>query len=42
MSIGDPISLTGRIQSREYKKRDEEGNVQIRIAYEVSVLKIED
>ena len=42
MSIGDPISLTGRIQSREYKKRDEEGNVQIRIAYEVSVLNIED
>ena len=42
MCVGDHIRLTGRIQSREYKKRDEEGNVHIRIAYEVSVLKIED
>ena len=42
LSVGDPISLTGRIQSREYKKRDEEGNVELRVAYEVSVLKIED
>lgn len=42
MNVGDPISLTGRIQSREYKKRDEEGNAHLRIAYEVSVLKIDD
>lgn len=42
LSVGEPIALTGRIQSREYKKRDEEGNVELRIAYEVSVLKIED
>ena len=42
MDVGDPIELTGRIQSREYKKRDEEGNVNMRVAYEVSVLKIED
>jgi hypothetical protein len=40
--VGDPICLTGRIQSREYKKRDEEGNVELRVAYEVSGLKIED
>ena len=42
MDVGEPIELTGRIQSREYKKRDEEGNVELRTAYEVSVLKIED
>lgn len=42
LSVGDSICLTGRIQSREYKKRDEEGNVELRVAYEVSVLKIED
>ncbi len=41
LQVGDSISLTGRIQSREYKKRDAEGNAQQRIAYEVSVLKIE-
>lgn len=42
LQVGDPICLTGRIQSREYKKRDEEGNAHLRVAYEVSVLKIED
>lgn len=42
LSVGDSICLTGRIQSREYKKRDEEGNVELRVAYEVSILKIED
>lgn len=42
MKVGDAISLTGRIQSREYKKRDQEGNAYVRTAYEVSVLKIGD
>lgn len=42
MNVGDAIRLTGRIQSREYKKRDEEGNAHLKIAYEVSVLNIGD
>ena len=42
MDVGEPVELTGRIQSREYKKRDQEGNVELRTAYEVSILKIED
>lgn len=39
--VGSKLRLEGRIQSREYKKRDEEGNVSVKTAYEVSVIKIE-
>lgn len=42
LSVGDRIHITGRIQSREYRKKDEEGNVTVKIAYEVSILKIEE
>lgn len=41
LSVGTKISITGRIQSREYRKRDSEGDVTIKIAYEVSILKLE-
>jgi single-stranded DNA-binding protein len=41
LSVGTKISITGRIQSREYRKRDAEGNVTVKIAYEVSILKLE-
>lgn len=41
LAVGTKIMLDGRIQSREYRKKDEEGNVTVKTAYEVSVLKIE-
>ncbi len=39
--VGSKLRLEGRIQSRDYKKRDEEGNVSIKTAYEVSIIKVE-
>ncbi len=42
LEVGTRIQITGRIQSREYRKKDEEGNVTTKVAYEVSILKIED
>ena len=42
MEVGDPITITGRIQSREYvKKLDEETSVTM-VAYEVSVNSIKE
>lgn len=35
-SVGDEVSLLGRIQSREYQKVKGDGTVEIRTAYEVS------
>lgn len=39
--VGDRVAVWGRIQSREYMKRIDEENVEKRIAYEVSVSKLE-
>jgi Single-stranded DNA-binding protein len=41
LPVGSKITINGRIQSREYRKRDEEGNIEVKIAYEVSILKLE-
>ena len=41
LAVGHKISIAGRIQSREYRKRDEEGNITEKTAYEVSILKLE-
>jgi single-stranded DNA-binding protein len=41
LTVGTKISVMGRIQSREYRKRDPEGNITIKTAYEVSILKLE-
>lgn len=38
--MGSAIEITGRIQSREYNKRLEDGSVETRIAFEVSVSNI--
>ena len=38
---GDKITVNGRIQSRIYQKVDEEGNVNERVAYEVSINRVE-
>ncbi|MEG0830334.1 MAG: single-stranded DNA-binding protein [Anaerovoracaceae bacterium] len=41
-TVGASLLVEGRIQSREYKKRDEAGNEEYKTAYEVSVLKMEE
>lgn len=38
--VGDKISLEGRIQSRTYQKQLDDGTIEERMAYEVSVSKI--
>ena len=40
-SVGDRISLTGRLQSREYQKQLENGEYMTRNAYEVSAFTLE-
>lgn len=39
--VGERVLVWGRIQSREYMKRVDEENIEKRIAYEVSVSKLE-
>ncbi|WIV11426.1 single-stranded DNA-binding protein [Proteiniborus sp. MB09-C3] len=41
LQIGDHIRLWGRIQSREYQKRTGEGEVLNKVAFEVSISKLE-
>lgn len=41
LEIGDHIRLWGRIQSRSYQKRTQEGSVLNKTAYEVSISKLE-
>ncbi len=40
LKVGDRIQLWGRVQSREYEKRSDQGEVSKRMAYEVSISKI--
>lgn len=40
LEIGDKVNLVGRIQSREYEKKQEDGLVEKRVAYEISIIKI--
>ena len=39
--VGSEIRVIGRVQSREYEKKHEDGSVEKRIAYEVSVSSLE-
>ena len=41
LSVGDNIRLWGRMQSRQYQKRKDDGEVLEKTAYEVSTAKIE-
>lgn len=41
LAVGDKIILTGRLQSRQYKKKSAEGDVMVKTAYEVSILQLE-
>lgn len=40
MPVGAKIEISGRIQSRTYQKSNEQGEVEDRVAYEVSVNKV--
>lgn len=40
IAIGERVELVGRIQSREYQKVKEDGETETRIAYEVSINRI--
>jgi len=40
LNIGDRIQLWGRVQSREYEKKLDNGEVLKKVAYEVSISKI--
>ncbi len=41
LNIGDNIRVWGRIQSREYQKKHTDGTIENKIAYEVSITKME-
>lgn len=40
LKIGDRIQMWGRVQSREYEKKTDDGQVLKKVAYEVSISKI--
>lgn len=42
LAVGTKIYIEGRIQSREYKKKFDDGTSEVRKAFEVSVLKLEE
>ena len=39
LNVGSRVKLTGRIQSRKYEKKLEDGTVLSKVAYEVSISK---
>ncbi len=41
LEVGSEIKLIGRVQSRTYEKKHEDGSVETRVAYEVSVGSLE-
>lgn len=41
LDVGDKISIYGRLQSRQYKKKTEDGDVLLKTAFEVSILQLE-
>lgn len=42
LGVGTKLVIEGRIQSREYKKKIEDGTAEMRKAFEVSVVKLEE
>ncbi|MCU9806757.1 single-stranded DNA-binding protein [Paraclostridium sp. AKS46] len=42
LKVGDRIQMWGRVQSRDYEKKLENGEVEKRVAYEVSISKIKN
>ena len=42
LGVGTKLTIEGRIQSREYRKKFDDGTSEMRKAYEVSVVKLEE
>ena len=41
MEVGTEVKVVGRVQSRQYEKKHEDGTVENKVAYEVSVSSLE-
>lgn len=41
MEVGTEVKVSGRVQSRNYEKKHEDGSVENRVAYEVSIASME-
>lgn len=41
LTVGTKLMTEGRIQSREYKKRASDGTITVKVAYEVSIVRLE-
>jgi primosomal replication protein N len=41
MEVGVEVKITGRVQSRSYEKKHEDGTIETRVAYEVSIASME-
>ncbi|MGN1328022.1 MAG: single-stranded DNA-binding protein, partial [Clostridia bacterium] len=41
MEVGTEVKVVGRVQSRQYEKKYEDGTVETKVAYEVSVGSLE-
>ena len=41
IEVGTKVKITGRVQSRNYEKKFEDGTIQTRTAYEVSISSLE-
>ncbi len=42
LGVGTKLAIEGRIQSREYKKKLDDGSAEMRKAFEVSIVKLEE
>lgn len=42
LDVGTKLMIEGRLQSREYKKKRDDGTAEVKKAFEVSVLKLEE
>ncbi len=40
LKVGDRVQLWGRVQSRQYEKKIDDGEIDVKVAYEVSVSKM--
>ena len=41
IEVGTKVKIVGRVQSRQYEKKYEDGTVQTKVAYEVSIASLE-
>ena len=41
LEVGTPVKVVGRVQSRKYEKKHEDGSVEEKVAYEVSIANLE-